>query len=206
MLFNNVMKLIHEPVGNNLTNRPEDVENVKFKFATIDRYKTPVENGYIDRELNDAILGFQRDKGLKVDGRMNPGGETEAALVGDILGFTDEDRNIPNPEPQKIAGLGALPGLFIRLAPVLRMAPLVAKDWWANQSTEERERALQKTKEEEARKAECDETYSENTQACNRVTQAKGERAGAICHQSASEIYASCLSGKEKEYWPPLQD
>jgi peptidoglycan hydrolase-like protein with peptidoglycan-binding domain len=31
--------------------------------------------------MDTAIKGFQSDNGLKIDGRLKPGGETEAAMV-----------------------------------------------------------------------------------------------------------------------------
>jgi peptidoglycan hydrolase-like protein with peptidoglycan-binding domain len=76
-----VGKLIRSPVGNNLENKEDDVRKVKKAFSELGYYKRPVENGIIDQELDTAIHSFQKDKNLKVDGYMKPGGETERELL-----------------------------------------------------------------------------------------------------------------------------
>jgi len=87
-IFDDVVALLRAPVGNNLENNPEDLRVAKQLFAAEGRYKRPIdENKYIDRELDDAITTYQRDKNLKIDGIMNPGGETEAMLISKRLGL-----------------------------------------------------------------------------------------------------------------------
>ncbi|MBV1799657.1 peptidoglycan-binding protein [Siccirubricoccus sp. G192] len=44
------------------------------------RYNDRERNGYITRALDDAIRGYQRDRGLRRDGYLDPGGETECTL------------------------------------------------------------------------------------------------------------------------------
>ncbi len=78
-------KLIASPVGNNLENREDDVRRVKGMFSNLGYYKRPVENGIIDRETDTAIHNFQKDNNLKIDGYMNPGGETEGALIDALV-------------------------------------------------------------------------------------------------------------------------
>jgi hypothetical protein len=112
-LFGNIVKLINGPVGNNLANAPEDVEALKRNFSYEGRYERPMENGYIDADLNRAIYGFQRDNSLQVDGRVNPGGETEATLAGKIMGFDQP--------PSGIIKVSAAPALATRLAPMLAL-------------------------------------------------------------------------------------
>lgn len=199
-LFNDVVALLRAPVGNNLENRPSDVENVKRNFAAEGRYKRPVENGIIDQELDDAITSFQRDNELKVDGIMNPGGETEATLVSSLM-------NIPNVKPpsgetnSKIEHASALPGMAMRLFG-FGLGTAGAMEWWKSNSTDHREnmvKGLERrqggriSKEEEAR---CDELYQRLTNTCRRVREEKGPDAAAICRQEASEVYAACLAGK----------
>lgn len=75
------MVYLSEAVGNGLTNRSTDIRNVKRKFSEIDLYNGDHDIGYIDRDLDSAIKTFQERKGLKVDGVMFPGGETEKALA-----------------------------------------------------------------------------------------------------------------------------
>ncbi len=81
---------INRPVGNNLENDDEDVLQAKRAFSKAGYYNRPVENGIIDRELDDAILAFQYDNDLKPDRIMNPGGETEVAL-NTVLKQTQSD-------------------------------------------------------------------------------------------------------------------
>lgn len=77
----NKKRILKKPVGNGLTNDEDDVKNVKFELAKRNFYVHPVENGIIDQRLTQAIKDFQKVQKLKVDGLMNPDGETEAALI-----------------------------------------------------------------------------------------------------------------------------
>lgn len=77
MFFNG---LINEPVGNNLTNRQEDIFTVKSALSELDRFDKEEMNGFITRPLDNAIKSYQADKGLKTDGLIFPGGETEQEL------------------------------------------------------------------------------------------------------------------------------
>lgn len=63
-----------------MENKTEDIKRTKENFAKDSRYNKPIENGYIDRELDTAIKDFQHDYDLKPDGYMNPKGETETRL------------------------------------------------------------------------------------------------------------------------------
>ena len=67
-------------VGNMMDNDEEDVTGVKNALFALGHRKEPAQNGIIDQETDDAIRSFQREKGLKVDGILKPGGETEDAL------------------------------------------------------------------------------------------------------------------------------
>lgn len=92
-------KLIASPVGNNLENREDDVRRVKGIFSNLGYYKRPVENGIIDQETDTAIHNFQKDNNLKIDGYMNPGGETEVALVDSLVRQAIEG-SLKNPQLQ----------------------------------------------------------------------------------------------------------
>lgn len=61
------------------------MRRVKGIFSNLGYYKRPVENGIIDQEMDTAIHTFQKEKDLKIDGYMNPGGETERALINHIF-------------------------------------------------------------------------------------------------------------------------
>jgi hypothetical protein len=48
---------------------------VKGALRHLGRYADePAPHGYMDRELHDAICGYQRDCGLRCDGWLRPGG------------------------------------------------------------------------------------------------------------------------------------
>jgi RHS repeat-associated protein len=48
---------------------------------------------------------------------------------------------------------------------------------------------------------QCEELLRIDTDTCNAITRRRGARAGAACHESATERYAACLRGKPL---PPL--
>lgn len=50
-------------------------------------------------------------------------------------------------------------------------------------------------------KSYCEDLLEIDTSTCNGVTRSRGSVRGAICHASASERYAACLTGKPL---PPL--
>lgn len=79
--------VLRQPVGNNLKNEPEDVLEVKRTLAgmgrlTLDSRKGE-PHGYITREMDQEIRRFQKERGLKIDGVMFPGGETERVLISE---------------------------------------------------------------------------------------------------------------------------
>ena len=69
-------------VGNTQVNNEDDVRNVKDRLTRMGRFEEKPEerNGFVTRSMDEAIKGFQRDMGLRVDGVMKPGGETETML------------------------------------------------------------------------------------------------------------------------------
>ncbi len=48
---------------------------------------------------------------------------------------------------------------------------------------------------------DCDKLNAIDTSTCNAISRIRGARAGAVCHQSASERFAACLAGRSI---PPL--
>ena len=87
MILNTMIRsgLIAESVGNNMTNHDEDVLRVKNKLARLDLFDNKTEpepHGIITREMDEGIKAFQKENGLRVDGALYPGGETENALLG----------------------------------------------------------------------------------------------------------------------------
>ncbi|MBF0251212.1 MAG: peptidoglycan-binding protein, partial [Alphaproteobacteria bacterium] len=65
---------------------PEDVLAAKHALNRLGFYEVP-EWGiadFPDRQLMEAITAYQKSRGLRVDGDMRSGGETEAAIQGDL--------------------------------------------------------------------------------------------------------------------------
>jgi hypothetical protein len=84
-----------DEVGNGRANHEEDVRKVRRAFGALGRMEEPEDepSGFIDRPLDTAIQGFQRDKGLRVDGFMRPAGPTERSLRHDALGALREEND-----------------------------------------------------------------------------------------------------------------
>ncbi|HYG85077.1 MAG TPA: peptidoglycan-binding domain-containing protein [Azospirillum sp.] len=76
---------LRDRVGNGLPNRPDDLLWVKEALQRLGRYNDRGErHPYIDRALHEAIQGYQRDRGLRRDGFLVPGGETECTLCVEL--------------------------------------------------------------------------------------------------------------------------
>ena len=72
-----------KPVGLDGANDRKDVAKVETllgKSGHLDTRKTDGPTGYFGGRVENAIKGFQKDRGLKVDGKLNPGGQTISAL------------------------------------------------------------------------------------------------------------------------------
>lgn len=75
---------LKDAVGDGRANRPDDVVAVKTALAGLGRYgtdRTRAPNPFLDRPLIGAVSAFQKEAGLKQDGWLAPGGETERALT-----------------------------------------------------------------------------------------------------------------------------
>ncbi|AGH98425.1 peptidoglycan-binding domain-containing protein [Micavibrio aeruginosavorus] len=77
-------------VGNALENNPEDIRTTKRNLANAGYFNDETENDYLTRQLDDSIRKFQKDRGLRVDGILRPGGETERGLFGILSGLAPE--------------------------------------------------------------------------------------------------------------------
>jgi len=108
--------LIQKPVGNNMANDQEDVFSVKRALSSLGHFGGEEPNGFITRRMDHSIKTFQRDSGLKVDGILLPGGETETALLAGLRNANtsaaavrqapeeeqaDPDTKTPPPPPRK---------------------------------------------------------------------------------------------------------
>ena len=70
-------------VGRGRANDFPDVKAAKGALAQAGYYPeifTREADGHVDPQMRSAILGFQSDKGLRIDGWMGPGGQTEREL------------------------------------------------------------------------------------------------------------------------------
>jgi len=68
--------MIKESVGNNLKNNISDILKVKLLFSKVGAKLDDVHSPYIDASLDKAIKKFQKDRNLKIDGKISPNGET----------------------------------------------------------------------------------------------------------------------------------
>lgn len=69
------------PVGNSQSNDQDSVRWTKQALQQLGRYpRTKPATGYIDRPLAEAIGNYQRDRGLKREGKLLPDGPTEQTL------------------------------------------------------------------------------------------------------------------------------
>ncbi len=78
---------ISKPVGMNGRNQRQDVARLETLFGRtghLNLKETDGPTGYLGSRLDQAIKGFQKDKGLKIDGAVNPGGETLGALSAQL--------------------------------------------------------------------------------------------------------------------------
>ncbi len=70
-------------VGNGRANDEADVTGVKRALSALRHYQydlTSDPSPFIDRAMLDGIKAFQQQNGLKVDGWLGRGGETQAAM------------------------------------------------------------------------------------------------------------------------------
>ena len=78
------LDILSAPVGKNGKNERLDVAKVESLLGAhgyLDLDATDGPTGYAGARLEDATRRFQRDKGLRVDGRLAPGGETIMTLA-----------------------------------------------------------------------------------------------------------------------------
>jgi peptidoglycan hydrolase-like protein with peptidoglycan-binding domain len=76
------LQTLNQPLASNTYVHPDDVVGVKMRLRDDGYYETPPYGitPYADDALFHGIKSFQRDRGLTVDGIMNPDGETEHAM------------------------------------------------------------------------------------------------------------------------------
>lgn len=108
--LSDLTKLIMKPVGNNVENKEEDVRAVRDSFEELDVFKDEEKErdyqgntlGIITRGLDTKIKDFQQDNDLRVDGLINPKGETEKVLSKRLRDKRLSPDIIPQPKPVEI--------------------------------------------------------------------------------------------------------
>ena len=81
MLFSNVSGLLTDSVGNNHINNEDDILKTRKNISKlVPEYDEDNDIPLITGRLDKAIKSFQKDNGLKIDGKINPAGETERAM------------------------------------------------------------------------------------------------------------------------------
>lgn len=78
---------IEAPVGDDLESRPDDVARVKAGLVAtgdLDDEETAGPPGLLEGGTIDAIKRFQERRGLRADGWLRPGGETEGELDEEV--------------------------------------------------------------------------------------------------------------------------
>lgn len=85
-LFGALPGMLTGPVGENLTNDPQDIKTVQRHLGRLGYFKDDAASDFITRALDEGIKNFQTDHDLRVDGILRPGGETERRLFERIAG------------------------------------------------------------------------------------------------------------------------
>lgn len=181
-----------------------DVFKVKSALNDLGHYEAPDwgVTPYPDNELFKGIKSFQRTHGLKIDGIMNPGGETQQTLSGVVqstLAKSDkltqtQNRNSKQDGVQLAAVAGApaipwiasqLPGWVAGVAGMLGLTIPLGSDTPKDDN--------------------CDHQLDNvDIPTCNGIKKQRGSAAAQRCFSSANARYAACLAGKPRDQWPPL--
>jgi hypothetical protein len=177
----NPFRVLYGSVGNNKHNDYNDVTNAKHKLQRLAYYKDTVDNGYIDEPLRQSIQSYQRDNNLSVDGFMNPGGETETHMYGDLLGLPKSTTRYDEGS-FKSAAAPAIPAIF----GIFRGARAAKKVWdiWKSVPPVDRQEAL---------KESCYRAYNLECNQCRRLSELGKEKESAICYAEAAENLAECI-------------
>lgn len=96
MKYNSQIKSI---IGNMHQSNPEDILRTRHNFREIGLESGEEDRPYIDQPLDTAIRTFQRETGLREDGIMEPGGETEQTL--NLALALQENQKTPPLPPRK---------------------------------------------------------------------------------------------------------
>lgn len=88
---------ISRSIGDGYKSDPVDIIRTRQNLHRLGLPAGEEDRGYIDRHLDRAIRNFQKKMNLKVDGIMNPNGETENAL-NTLIVTASNNKNSDNGE------------------------------------------------------------------------------------------------------------
>lgn len=172
---------LRAPLGADYQAEPDDILDTKLALADLGYYRTvdgSEPGAWVDGSLFDGIRRFQKDNGLKVDGFMRPGGETErmmrSALERDAPG---NDNTKPSNDNCHTAALPGF-GIFFRGSGRGGVCP--------------------PPRGPERNEGDCDHLLEKDEEICGRL---KTPRGRAICWETAYQRHSACIAGRPM---PPL--
>ena len=196
---------LNNPLRRTSSAYPDDVLNTKTALQGVGYYDPPKwgVTPYPDNDMFEGIRAFQKRKGLKVDGYINPGGETEDALSKALTNsYTNDNASKKNPTRKS-------DGVQVAAAAVAAAAPAVP--WIASQLPSWAAGVAGmlglslSLSGDSPQDDNCDhQLYNVDTPTCNAIKNRRGAAAAQRCFSSANARYAACLAGKPRDQWPPL--
>ncbi len=187
---------IKKPVGPTYALDEEDVLITKQTLTRLGYYKPSNRAGitpWPDTPMFEGIKAFQKDKDLKVDGLMKPGGPTEKALNREVKPIEQKPKKSAN--DNRLAAVAAplavplIPGAKSVLGAIAGMLGLTLPLKGDTQDNDER----------------CDKLYYDTDMpTCNQISKTRGKEAGVRCRKTANDRYAACLKGTPTSDLPPL--
>jgi hypothetical protein len=82
---------LRQPIGDGRPNAERDVRWLVCALADLGRWPEAwTERRYACCELRDAVERYQRNRGLRCDGLLVPGGETERTIVLELVRLGSE--------------------------------------------------------------------------------------------------------------------
>lgn len=100
--------LFNRSVGRGLDNDEDDVKVARAVTRALDGEEVSLEalSPVMDAEVEDGIRGFQRQQGLREDGIIHPGGETERNMIARITGEAPDTAKPEEVEIESSVGRG----------------------------------------------------------------------------------------------------
>ncbi|UTW52037.1 hypothetical protein KFF05_01180 [bacterium SCSIO 12827] len=222
----NVLGLSGE-IGLGRANKPHDVFALSQALTWAGFPTQPTRASEADQteaDLPDAIKGFQKSAGLKVDGWLRPYGETEEALnstlapKAQVFLSSHEGADappgkagfMPDGGEQQAMAFGLIPPIAYAVAEFFGISLLAAWAWWQSMDSAQQEKVRKQiatrhsNDEDDDLEARCEYLYEVDTDTCNGITRNRGKVAGARCHETAASRYEACRRGIPIDRLPPL--